>query len=374
MEEVNHEPIRYDSKQKTVTNVANIIGVILLGVPAIALFIFGLIVLFTGNYAIFVYLFFMSFILGWGCWKLSRFIIGSKRNRYLMDLNEDGIREKHYKNNKEISDRLILFKEMEYILITNYIRRSNIYRQRDVFHLDKIIFIKYGDNYFIKRFEDPNELAEWMIRLQDKGKEIHYSDYDLSEVYKLTYEYQISYPFDKVDGFKLNDWDVFFEKMGMWSYNPFLAEKWLDDSLAEQVKQIKKKKTKKWEWRTASILVLYSIVILPIVLPLVPVEQVEFLFEEEIYTSFVFVIYIFLPFIMTFWRSYTKWYLPFLYLGSLILGSFPILGVLLMFDIPPLFDLMFVDFILIFMFWYVLLLATKVLKIIHHFIYKRNLF
>lgn len=218
-------------------------------------------------------------------------------------------------------------------------------------------------------FPEEKEFHDWITRLQDKGCPLFKTEYDLRPALTARVDYEVD--FSKVEG---DPW------LGSYSYPSFGDEKTTNPFLPwehgakkrEGIEENKRMQTKKWEKRVFWLLLGYALIVGGIIMPIYPLDEDGILAIDTTFIFSVLLFYVLIPFLLVFWRSFTKWYLPLLYFIVVAAGnSFAVFLISLFIDIPSLYlSIISINIFVLLFGWIPSFLLIKTAKILFASTYK----
>ncbi|WP_010096117.1 hypothetical protein [Ornithinibacillus scapharcae] len=365
MKKSQHEPLQYSSKMPKTGFYLNLVLAVIFGLLTLALaiatiywYILGGDFLIPAIFCTFVVIVLVS--IPW--------VSVATINRYVNHvsefvLHENGIAIKHiHKTKNKVEEKHIGFDEMNKVLIGN-LRGKYLNLHKTSFDiLGVLLIIMHQDGNFYQRLYDAEELEDWLLRLKDKGIPIYYTEYDLTIAYDSTASYDVD--FNQIEGIP---WDG--ERLPVpipltmnQTSKPYII--WKDEKVEQLKEKDQRRRTKRAEFLVIIMLFLYALFAGAVIMPSVPLlEDNTFEFEEKILLGVVLVNMV-IPFLFVYWRKYTKWYMPIVYVLVGSIGN--CLSLFLFSEIPDLYEAaIIVNLFTLIIGWYPILLIVKICKAIY---------
>ena len=254
------------------------------------------------------------------------------------ELNEKGIFVYHIHHKAGTEEKVsIPFESIKSVIIGNNANYTSMPVGKGIsfYRFGAIMVIKHENGIFIQQFFEQQEFHDWILRLEDKGCPLFKTEYDLGPAIASGPDYEVD--FSKLVGLPWR---------GAPDYPPIGDEKlrnpfspWeIGVKKREGVEENKRMKTRKWEKRVNWLLLGYALIVGGVIMPTFPLDEDGILAIDDPFIFGVLPFYILIPFFLVFWRSYAKWYLPFLYFVIMTAGnSFGALLVSIFADIPAIY-------------------------------------
>ncbi|SES90882.1 hypothetical protein SAMN05216389_103140 [Oceanobacillus limi] len=369
MEKVSYEPLTY-------TNVLNDKGRRLFYVIFSVCVMMAIFFLVLGIYLVAIdpnvwgllFLFiFMAVAMG----IVASFFYPKRRQVYHYELNDSGLHQ-YWENTKtgETYEVHFLFEDIDEVIIGIAANRVHVPKRRDFYRFDGQLIISSQGRYFMERVYSSEQLNEWVIRLKNHVPNITYTEANLLEALEARAYTEID--FSRIQG--TSD-DVVSKHIGKESVRNLFAS-WLPEDMEEKAQAEKEKQlranTKKAEKQTYLSLLVFSIFMGLFLLPNAPVDEDNFI-EITDRILIVYGIYLFIPVILLFFRSYTKWYNPLLccLVTAFGLGIGMTVAAFVV-EIPSFGSIVMLGALSL-LFWILAYVVAKLFKVIANFMYKHNL-
>lgn len=375
MGEVSHKPLRYTNQPQKPAKTLGYVVLILFGLGSIGALIIGVYLLFLGNdyWIASCFSIPVGLILGWIAWVAYSQNVREKNITHEFLLNENGIDEKwHNKTKNKVKENQIAFGDINKVLIGNYVDRMiGTEGMRDYFRFGVLVIVMYKNKYFFQRIFKANELTEWLIRMSDKNVPLYYTAYDLKQAF-LDYT-QFDVDFSKIEGTPWREIDQAPPVEHEMIQNPFTE--WQEEDIEELKKNTTQKQTRKMERYVTAAIFFYALFTGSVIMPQIPLEDGIFAVTFDLFLLTVFLVNLLIPVVFVYWRSYTKWYMPFSYFLVASAGNCLVLFLVHLFSsVPPLYGAaLFTNVMLLIFLWYPTLIIMKIAKVVFRFIYKHNL-
>ncbi|MUV38820.1 hypothetical protein JNUCC1_02691 [Lentibacillus sp. JNUCC-1] len=155
--------------------------------------------------------------------------------------------------------------------------------------------------------------------------------------------------------------------------NPFTE--WQDEDIKEMKKNRIRKRSRRVDWYVTAAIFIYALFTGAVILPQVPLDDGTFDVASDLFFSAVLLVNLLIPVIFVYWRSYTKWYMPFSYFLSASFGNCLALVLVHLFSSgPSLYGAaLFTNVMFLILLWYPALAIIKLAKVVIMFIYRHNL-
>ncbi|ASK63961.1 hypothetical protein CFK37_18255 [Virgibacillus phasianinus] len=373
MEEVSHEPLLYTNQPQKAAKAFSYIFMLIFGLFALGAIVIGIYWLFLEGDLWIASCFSIpvGLLMGFIAWVAYDQNIREKEIKYEFVLNENGIDEtRHYQKKNKVKENHIAFSDMDKILIGNYVNRIINTNGIDFFKFGVLVIVMYKDKYFFQRIFKANELTEWLIRMTDKNVPVYYTPYDLKQAFIDRVHYDVD--FSKIDGIPWEEVEKLPPVEHEMPGNPF--KEWQDENIELMKKNVKQKKTSKVDRYVTLAIFIYALFTGAVIMPQLPLEDGTFAMSDLLLLT-VLLVNVLIPLVFVYWRSHTKWYMPFIYFIVASAGNcLALLFVILFTNIPLLFgSALFTNGMLLVFLWYPALIIMKLAKVVFLFIDKHNL-
>lgn len=292
---------------------------------------------------------------------------------YKYQLKENGLYQQWINNvTKEETEKFMPLHEISDVIVGIYADRIPT-DKKDFYRYNALLILIHNEDYFFERFLSVEDSQKWIDRLKEKVPEIRYTTDDLSDAFRAQYYTKID--FSQIEGCA-NDNEL-LKYIGVETYQNRLHI-WKPEGVDEQIhakqKDTLRPRTLKVEKMTFWIIFFYNLLFTVFLLPKIPIDDDHFVEATMMLLLGYFVVNFLIPTLFVFWRKFTRWYVPLLFIVANLIGLFT--GLTFSYIITDaLFNyesvLLLAGCMLVL--WFSALITVQLSKRILHFLYKRNL-